>query len=126
MAAPRYLLGTFGTLTLIGPGNVTVLGQHGHHRRRLALLAVLAAAGERGRTRDQLLVLVWPEAAQARARRSLDQLLYELRSTIASVLDIAIDNSVSSFKPGWVSSMSTSRDNSLTSRRNPSLSRPTS
>ena len=26
----------------------TVLGDHGHHRRRLALLAVLAASGERG------------------------------------------------------------------------------
>ena len=59
-----------------------MLGGHGHHRRRLALLAVLAAAGDRGRSRDQLLALFWPEASEARARHSLDQLLYALRGTI--------------------------------------------
>jgi TolB-like protein/DNA-binding SARP family transcriptional activator len=82
-AAPHYRLGTFGTLSLEGPGDDTVLGKHGHHRRRLALLAVLAAAGERGRSRDQLLLLFWPEATQSRARHSLDQLLYALRSSIS-------------------------------------------
>ena len=59
-----------------------MLGGHGHHRRRLALLAVLAATGDQGRSRDQLLALFWPEATQARARHSLDQLLYALRNTI--------------------------------------------
>jgi TolB-like protein/DNA-binding SARP family transcriptional activator len=59
-----------------------VLGNHGHQRRRLALLAVLAAAGEVGRSRDQLLLLFWPDATQARARHSLEQLLYAIRSSI--------------------------------------------
>ena len=85
-AAPREIrrhrLTTFGTLSLAGPDGDIVLGGHGHHRRRLALLAVLAAAGDRGRSRDQLLALFWPEATQARARHSLDQLLYALRGTI--------------------------------------------
>jgi DNA-binding SARP family transcriptional activator len=46
------------------------------------LLAVLAAGGERGRSRDQLLLLFWPDATQTRARHSLDQLLYALRSSL--------------------------------------------
>ncbi len=81
-STPRYRLETFGTLALAGPGDNTVLGRHGHHRRRLALLAVLAAASERGRSRDQLLALFWPEATQPRARHALEQLLYSLRSSI--------------------------------------------
>jgi TolB-like protein/DNA-binding SARP family transcriptional activator/tetratricopeptide (TPR) repeat protein len=79
---PPHRLRTFGSLALLGPKDDTVLGQHGHQRRRLALLAVLAAAGERGRSRDQLLLLFWPDATQARARHSLEQLLYAIRSSI--------------------------------------------
>ena len=81
-----FRLRTFGTLTLTGSDDTTVLGQHGHHRRRLALLAVLAAASDRGWSRDQLLLFFWPEATQARARHSLDQLLYALRSSIGEEL----------------------------------------
>jgi TolB-like protein/DNA-binding SARP family transcriptional activator len=79
---PRYRLRTFGPPTLVGATDDTFLGQHGHHRRRLALLAVLAASGDRGRSRDQLLLLFWPDATQSRARHSLDQLLYALRSSL--------------------------------------------
>ena len=78
----RYRLRTFGPPALVGAEDDTLLGQHGHHRRRLALLAVLAASGERGRSRDQLLLLFWPDATQTRARHSLDQLLYALRSSL--------------------------------------------
>ena len=78
----RHRLTTFGTLALAGPANDIVLGDHGHHRRRLALLAVLAAAGERGTSRDRLLPLFWPEATQSKARHSLDQLLYALRGSV--------------------------------------------
>ncbi len=84
----RYRLATFGPPALYGADDDTFLGHHGHHRRRLALLAVLAAAGERGRSRDQLLLLFWPDATQTRARHSLDQLLYALRSSLGdSVFD---------------------------------------
>jgi len=78
----RYRLRTFGTLALAGPADDTVLGKHGHQHRRLALLAVLAAAGEAGRSRDRLLVLFWPDGTQSRGRHSLEQLLYAIRSSI--------------------------------------------
>src|SRR4051812_33476808 len=80
-AAP-YHLRTLGTLGLSGPNVRQVLGARGHHRRRLALLSVLAAAGENGRSRDRLLSLFWPESTERRARHSLDQLLYAIRSSV--------------------------------------------
>lgn len=81
-SADRYRLRTFGTLALAGPEGDTLLGKHGHQHRRLALLAVLAAAGEQGRSRDKLLLLFWPDATQSHARHSLEQLLYAIRSSI--------------------------------------------
>jgi TolB-like protein/DNA-binding SARP family transcriptional activator len=84
--APRFHLRTFGTLSLAGPDDAAFLGKHGHHRRRLALLAVLAAAGDRGWSRDQLLLFFWPESTQSRARHSLDQLLYALKGSVAETL----------------------------------------
>ena len=77
-----YRLRTFGTLALTGPADVSVLGKHRSQHRRLALLAVIAAAGNDGRSRDQLHVLFWPEASQAKARHSLEQLVYALRDSI--------------------------------------------
>jgi TolB-like protein/DNA-binding SARP family transcriptional activator/thioredoxin-like negative regulator of GroEL len=79
---PAFRLQTFGTLRLVGTGDDTILGDHGHQRRRLALLAVLAASGERGRSRDQLLGLFWPDASQSRAQHSLGQLLYAIRTSL--------------------------------------------
>jgi adenylate cyclase len=81
-ADPPFLLQTFGTLRLVRLNGDAVLGDHGHHRRRIALLAVLAAAGDRGRSRDQLLGLFWPDVSQSRARHSLDQLLYAIRTSL--------------------------------------------
>lgn len=78
----RYHLRTLGTLGLSGPGARQVLGAHGHHRRRLALLSVLAVAHEQGRSRDQLIALFWSETAESRARHSLDQLLYAVRTSL--------------------------------------------
>jgi len=47
--------------------------------RRLALLALLARAGDRGISRDRLVGYLWPDADEDRARRSLSQALYSLR-----------------------------------------------
>ena len=81
-ARGRFRLRTFGTPGLFGDEGDTLLGKHGHQHRRLALLAVLAAADRGGRSRDQLLLLFWPDATQARARHSLEQLLYAIRNSI--------------------------------------------
>ena len=48
-------------------------------RRRLAILAALAAAGSRGLTRDKLLGLFWSETDERRGRSALSQALYALR-----------------------------------------------
>src|ERR1041384_7084645 len=47
--------------------------------RRLALLALLAGAGDRGVSRDRLLSLLWPESDTERARHALAQLLHILQ-----------------------------------------------
>ena len=48
-------------------------------RRRLVLLAALAAAGEKGMSRDAVVGLLWPEVDEARARAALSQALYALK-----------------------------------------------
>ena len=47
---------------------------------RLALLAVLAATGDRGVTRERLVALFWPEADEERGRHSLRQAVYALKN----------------------------------------------
>ncbi len=70
-------LKTFGGLQLAGPEGP--LSGPPSQRRRLALLAILAAAGHRGVSRDRLLLYLWPESDQQRARHALAQLVYALR-----------------------------------------------
>ena len=53
-------------------------------RRRLALLARIAAAGERGVSRDALAALLWPEADAERARHTLRQWLSLLRRDLGA------------------------------------------
>src|SRR5262249_40028033 len=48
--------------------------------RRLAVLAVLAVAGERGMPRAKLLGYLWPEIDESRGRHALSQALYALRN----------------------------------------------
>ena len=47
--------------------------------RRLALLAILAAAGPDGLTREAVLAILWSESSPERARHSLAQEVYSLR-----------------------------------------------
>jgi serine/threonine-protein kinase len=68
---------TFGGLTLRLDGKpiTGVVTQ----RRQLALLALLAVAGEEGMSRDKLLAYLWPEKDTESARHILNQLLYAQR-----------------------------------------------
>ena len=72
---PTYRLETFGKVSLIGGAS----GSLSHQRRRLALLALLAASGERGASRDQLLGYLWSESSAENGRHSLEQLIHALR-----------------------------------------------
>lgn len=70
-------LRTFGGLTLRQDGeNITGVATQ---RRQLALLALLAVAGDEGISREKLLAYLWPEKDTERARHTLNQLLYMQR-----------------------------------------------
>jgi DNA-binding SARP family transcriptional activator/tetratricopeptide (TPR) repeat protein len=62
------------------------LGRTSTQTRRIMVLALLAHAGERGLTRDQLMALLWPEDEPGAARRRLTQTLYALRTDLAEGL----------------------------------------
>jgi DNA-binding SARP family transcriptional activator/TolB-like protein len=63
---------------------VRPLGGNAQQPRRLAVLAVLARAADRGVNRDRLAALLWEETEEERARRSLNQALYALRHELGS------------------------------------------
>jgi DNA-binding SARP family transcriptional activator len=65
---------TFGGLNLL-VGGQAVTGST-TRRRRLALLALLAVARERGLNRDKIQAYLWPESNTERARHGLNQLVY--------------------------------------------------
>src|SRR5262245_33946055 len=69
-------LRVFGGLSL-EPSDGSVLP--GIQRGRLAILAVLASAGERGISRERLLGLFWPDKDPESAHAALRQALYTLR-----------------------------------------------
>lgn len=89
-------LKTFGGLALTSDG-VPVEGA-GAQRRRLALLALLAAAGNRGLSREKVLGLLWPESDLERARKSLAQAVYALRRELGSE-DLIVG--VTELRLGW-------------------------
>jgi serine/threonine-protein kinase len=60
------------------------LGGNAQQPRRLALLAVLARAGDLGVSRDRLATLLWGDVEPDRARRSLNQALYAIRQDLGS------------------------------------------
>ena len=60
-------------------------------RRRLALLALLAGAGDRGLTRDKVVGYLWPESTPEHARHALEQLLYALKQQLPEHLVVGPD-----------------------------------
>jgi serine/threonine-protein kinase len=81
-------LETFGGLRLLDlePGRPAVT-----QRRRLALLALLAGAGDRGLTRDKAIGYLWPESTPENARHALEQLLYAIRQQVPEPLILGPD-----------------------------------
>jgi DNA-binding SARP family transcriptional activator len=73
-------LTTFGGLSIDGAEQP--LTGAAIQRRRLALLAVAAAAGPQGISRDKLIGLFWSEVPEDRARHALAQALYALRRAL--------------------------------------------
>ena len=71
-------LRTFGGLWIEGAGGVEPPSP-APAPRRLALLAVLAAAGPRGASRERLLGILWPDGEEERGRHALVQTVYSLR-----------------------------------------------
>ncbi|MEP6731733.1 MAG: FlgO family outer membrane protein [bacterium] len=89
---------TFGGLSLADDG-VPVTGA-ASQRSRLALLALLAAAGPSGVAREKLLASLWPESDDERARHALKQAVYALRrdlgneNAIAGTATLTLDQAI--------------------------------
>ena len=75
-------LHTFGGLSLDDGSASTPSFGRVAQRRRLALLAILAANRHRAVSRDKLLGLLWPERRAEEARHSLAQLVYGIRQEL--------------------------------------------
>lgn len=71
---------TFGGLALVDDDGPTAPRSR---PPRLALLAALAAAGERGVSRERLISFFWPDSDETHGRHSLRQALYALRQELA-------------------------------------------
>lgn len=74
--------------------------------RRMAILALLARAGQRGFSREKLLALLWPDAEDDRGSKALAQAIYALRKdlgsdeVIAGITELRLDPSLVSSDVG--------------------------
>jgi len=75
-----YRLTLLGGVLLDGPDGP--VGGRASQQRRLALLAYVGSAGDKGRSRDRLISFLWPETEAHQARRHLSHSLYILRSAL--------------------------------------------
>ena len=74
---------TLGGLAVLSADGKALAGAAGQPRR-MAVLALLARAGERGVARDKVLALLWPDADDERGPRALTQAVYALRKELGS------------------------------------------
>src|ERR1051326_4817966 len=74
-------INTFGGLSL-RQGDAPLTGAPSQ-RRRLALLAILAAAGDQGVSRERIQAMLWPESDAEKSRHALNQILYAQRRDFA-------------------------------------------
>ena len=78
----RARLVLLGDPGLRGPGRADSPTPVAGSGRRLALLALVAAAGPAGISRDRVVALLWPESDEERARHALAQVRYSLRKSV--------------------------------------------
>src|SRR5215207_7812664 len=93
---------TLGGLSVRGTNGGPLAGAAAQPRR-MAILALLARAGERGVSRDKLLALLWPDADADRGSRTLAQALYALRKDLVAE-DAIVGSKELRFDPALVSS----------------------
>ena len=74
---------TLGGLSVRGDDGNPISGAAAQPRR-MAVLALLARAGERGVSRDKLIALLWPDLDTDRGPRTLAQALYALRRDLGT------------------------------------------
>lgn len=98
MTTNGFRLITFGGLSFEASGGAPPLfaGQ----RKRLALLAFIAASNGNGTGRDKLLAMFWPESDADQARNALNQLLYAVRRELGT--DAITGNSELALNPSMV------------------------
>jgi DNA-binding SARP family transcriptional activator/Tfp pilus assembly protein PilF len=77
-----FILRTFGTLDLRRPDNRPIAGLLAQPKRMGLLVFLAAAEQSQANMRDTLLAMFWPEMPAPRARRALNQALYELRKAL--------------------------------------------
>jgi len=94
-------LSTFGGLVLHQDGRLHT--GPAAQRRRLALLAVIAAAGQRGVARERLLSLLWPDGEPEASRHSLYQALHALRRALGGD-DVFLGSSTLQLNPERITS----------------------
>ena len=70
--------------------------------RCLAVLAILAAAGPRGMSRERLMAILWPSRTPERARHSFSQALYALRVDLGT--DVVVTHRQLRLDPGRITS----------------------
>lgn len=93
---------TFGGLS-VRDGNGKPLTGPATQPRRMAILALLARAGERGLTRERVLTQLWPDADDERGPKALAQALYALRKEFGTD-DIIVGSKELRLESGLVSS----------------------
>ncbi|MGH7677156.1 MAG: BTAD domain-containing putative transcriptional regulator [Gemmatimonadaceae bacterium] len=94
-------LRTFGAVYI--ERDDTPLGGAHSQRRRLALLAYLAATEKAPIAREKLIALLWPESDESSGRHSLSQLLYALRHDLGADA-IAVDSETVRLNPDVIGS----------------------
>jgi TolB-like protein/DNA-binding SARP family transcriptional activator len=72
------------TTRLVTLGGLTITPNAALQRRPLIVLAIMAATGQVGITRDKLISLVWPDREIDKARNLLDQALLAVRRAFGS------------------------------------------